>query len=130
MLGLYIHIPFCRKICSYCDFYKMVVSDELKSKFFDYLIKDFNLLDDGVSNVNTIYIGGGTPSSVKLELLERLFIELKKRINLDKIIEFTTALVVKNDYNSFEKHHIVAKRDPRAWFPFINIYNIFKYIFY
>lgn len=34
----------------------------------------------------------------------------------DKIIEFTTALVVKNDYNSFEKHHIVAKRDPRAWF--------------
>ena len=34
----------------------------------------------------------------------------------DKIIEFATALVVKNDYNSFEKHHIVAKRDPRAWF--------------
>lgn len=89
MLGLYIHIPFCRKICSYCDFYKMVVSDELKSKFFDYLIKDFNLLDDGVSNVNTIYIGGGTPSSVKLELLERLFIELNKRIDLEKIIEFT-----------------------------------------
>ena len=34
----------------------------------------------------------------------------------DKIIEFATALDVKNDYNSFEKHHIVAKRDPRAWF--------------
>ena len=34
----------------------------------------------------------------------------------DKIIEFATALVVKNDYNSFERHHIVAKRDPRAWF--------------
>ena len=48
----------------------------------------------------------------------------------DKIIEFATALVVKIDYNSFEKHHIVAKRDPRACFPIINIYNIFKYIFY
>lgn len=89
MLGLYIHIPFCRKICSYCDFYKMVVSDELKSKFFDYLIKDFNLLDDGVSKVNTIYIGGGTPSSVRLDLLEKLFLELNKRIDLEKIVEFT-----------------------------------------
>lgn len=89
MLGLYIHIPFCRKICSYCDFYKMVVSDELKSKFFDYLIKDFNLLDDGVSKVDTIYIGGGTPSSVRLDLLEKLFLELNKRIDLEKIVEFT-----------------------------------------
>ena len=89
MLGLYIHIPFCRKICSYCDFYKMVVSDKFKIKFFDYLIKEFSLLDDNVSNVDTIYIGGGTPSCVDLELLEKLFIALKKRIDLTRIKEFT-----------------------------------------
>ena len=41
----------------------------------------------------------------------------------DKIIEFATALVVKNDYNSFEKHHIVAKRDPRAWFSRIILFK-------
>ena len=89
MLGLYIHIPFCRKICSYCDFYKMVVSDEFKIKFFNYLIKEFSLLDNTVSNVDTIYIGGGTPSSVNLELLENLFVALENRIDLTKIKEFT-----------------------------------------
>ena len=89
MLGLYIHIPFCRKICSYCDFYKMVVSDKFKIKFFDYLIKEFSLLDNTVSNVDTIYIGGGTPSSVNLELLENLFVALENRIDLTKIKEFT-----------------------------------------
>lgn len=89
MLGLYIHIPFCRKICSYCDFYKMVVSDDFKVKFFEYMIKEFSLLDNSVSNVDTIYIGGGTPSSVSLELLEKLFITLEKRIDLTKIKEFT-----------------------------------------
>ena len=94
MLGLYIHIPFCRKICSYCDFYKMVVSDEFKIKFFNYLIKEFSLLDDNVSNVDTIYIGGGTPSCVDLELLEKLFIALKKRIDLTRRSNRIIVLVI------------------------------------
>ena len=77
MLGLYIHIPFCRKICSYCDFYKMVVSDDFKVKFFEYLIKEFSLLDNSVSNVDTIYVGGGTPSSLS-NLQLNFFFDLLK----------------------------------------------------
>ena len=40
MRGIYIHIPFCRKICNYCDFYKMVVSDGFKKEYINYLIED------------------------------------------------------------------------------------------
>ena len=40
MLGLYIHIPFCRHICHYCDFYKMVASDSFKSKYIKLLLEE------------------------------------------------------------------------------------------
>ena len=39
-IGLYIHIPFCNKVCPYCDFHKMVASDNLKEKYIKALIKE------------------------------------------------------------------------------------------
>lgn len=91
MKGIYIHIPFCRKICNYCDFYKMVVSEKMKSEFIDYLLLDLDLtikkysLDD----VDTIYIGGGTPSSLPINLLEKLFTALLGAFELKNLREFT-----------------------------------------
>ena len=64
--ALYIHIPFCDHICIYCDFYKMIAKDDTKHKYVNYLVKelnkrfDMNMLDD----LETIYIGGGTPSNL------------------------------------------------------------------
>ena len=57
MEGIYIHIPFCKKICNYCDFYKMVVSDSYKEKYIDYLIKDLKntISKYNVKKINTIY---------------------------------------------------------------------------
>ena len=80
MRGIYVHIPFCRKICNYCDFYKMVVSEKTQSEFTDYLLKDLkNTIEKySVKDIDTIYIGGGTPSSLPLYLLEKVF---KKRHN-------------------------------------------------
>ncbi len=91
MKGIYIHIPFCRKICNYCDFYKMVVSDKFKSEYVDYLIKDLELTfeKNNIEKVDTIYIGGGTPSSLPLNLLEKLFQTLLRKIELSKLEEFT-----------------------------------------
>ena len=89
--GLYIHIPFCDHICAYCDFKKMIAKDELKDAYIDALLLELeyrynnNLLGD----IQTIYIGGGTPSSLSFDLLEKLLNKLKELINLDKIVEFT-----------------------------------------
>ena len=89
MKAIYIHIPFCSHICSYCDFYKMVAKDELKSKYIDYLIKELEMKKKYLNDIETIYIGGGTPSSLSLEKIEKLLQALNKNINIEKITEFT-----------------------------------------
>lgn len=86
-LGLYIHIPFCRKICPYCDFFKMVASSDYQDKYIDYLIKDLNRID---ATLDTVYIGGGTPSSLSINNLDRLLNAIAKKINSVK--EFTIEL--------------------------------------
>jgi len=72
--GLYIHIPFCDAICVYCDFVKMVRSDDTKHAYMTTLLSHLDTVD--FTDVDTVYIGGGTPSSVAIDdllaLLSRL----------------------------------------------------------
>ena len=83
----YIHIPFCKKICSYCDFCKVFYNEQLVDK---YLISLENEIDSLYKNevLDTIYIGGGTPSSLNLNQLERLF-NIINKLNKSKNIEYT-----------------------------------------
>lgn len=87
--NLYIHIPFCHKVCTYCDFYKMVAKYEVKEKFISYLIKELELKKHFLLNLRTIYIGGGTPTALGLALLEKLLIYLNQFIDLNVLQEFT-----------------------------------------
>jgi oxygen-independent coproporphyrinogen III oxidase len=69
--GLYIHIPFCDAICVYCDFVKMVRSDDTKHSYMKQLLRHLDAVD--FTDVDTVYIGGGTPTSVALsDLLDVL----------------------------------------------------------
>lgn len=83
----YIHIPFCEKICSYCDFCKIFYNEKKVEQYLDELEVEINSLYNN-EILETIYIGGGTPSSLNLEQLERLFLILEV-FNRDKNIEFT-----------------------------------------
>ncbi|MFA7076386.1 MAG: radical SAM family heme chaperone HemW [Candidatus Izemoplasmatales bacterium] len=87
--GLYIHIPFCDQICTYCDFAKMVANDDLKTEYIRSLLREIEYYSDLAEKCETIYIGGGTPSSLELDLLEAFLQELSLTVNFDKIIEFT-----------------------------------------
>ena len=87
--ALYIHIPFCDHICLYCDFYKMIASSVKQNEYINYLIKEIELRKDYLSNVETIYIGGGTPSILSQANIRKLFNKLKQYIDLDEIKEFT-----------------------------------------
>jgi len=85
---IYIHIPFCRSFCTYCDFYSEVAGrcrskeDALKQevlfeKFADALVNEISLRADEISDeVNTLYIGGGTPSVLPLRVFERVLSSL------------------------------------------------------
>ena len=63
MLGIYIHIPFCKSKCPYCDFYSMRCNDELMDRYLSALVDDIRETSAGVTEaVDTVYFGGGTPS--------------------------------------------------------------------
>lgn len=85
--SVYIHIPFCKNICSYCDFCKNFYNEELVKKYLTSLKYE---IKENYNNevIKTLYIGGGTPSSLSFDNLKLLFNSLKL-IKLDKNLEFT-----------------------------------------
>ncbi len=70
--SVYIHIPFCKCICSYCDFCKVYYNEKWSTKYLDALKKEITkrYMDE---EIKTIYIGGGTPSSLSISELKKLF---------------------------------------------------------
>jgi oxygen-independent coproporphyrinogen III oxidase len=85
MAGLYIHIPFCKQACSYCDFY-FSTKQQLRQPFVDALVNeihDFEHTPFSGETVNTIYIGGGTPSLLDEYQLSQIFEALKQTFQLD-----------------------------------------------
>ena len=85
--SIYIHIPFCNNICSYCDFCKIYYKEDLALKYLEALKYE---IDKRYNKeiVNTLYIGGGTPSSLSKNALNKLF-KIIKNIKLNKDYEFT-----------------------------------------
>lgn len=83
----YIHIPFCKSICSYCDFCKILYDVADRDKYLDSLKKE---IKQNYKNeiLNTIYIGGGSPSSLSVHELKKLF-EIIDIFNLSDKCEFT-----------------------------------------
>lgn len=94
MISVYIHIPFCTNICSYCDFSKMYYNKENVSKYLNSLEKEIKQRYNN-ELVKTIYIGGGTPSSLNIKELEKLF-EIIKIFKLTDDCEFTIEANVEN----------------------------------
>ena len=70
--SVYIHIPFCRSICSYCDFCKMYYDEKVADKYLDALFLECKDNYNG-EKLNTLYIGGGTPSTLSNTNFEKLF---------------------------------------------------------
>jgi len=91
-LGIYVHIPYCQQKCHYCDFLSFDGCDE--SEYESYalaLVKEIGMAKDSFSNhkVDTIFIGGGTPSIFPLPLMQKIVQALYESFNLDKDAEFT-----------------------------------------
>lgn len=90
MAGVYIHIPFCKKICGYCDFYR-ITGTELLSGYTDALVKEMTMRNDYLSGepVDTIYIGGGTPSVLPPQMLEKIMNGIRAVFSVDSKAEIT-----------------------------------------
>ncbi len=73
MQAIYIHIPFCRRICAYCDFPREYANPDKQSAYIDALFIELDAHAERIRDAGYLYIGGGTPSALPLRLLRRLF---------------------------------------------------------
>ena len=89
--GIYIHTPFCRVKCMYCDFYSVADKDFEMPSFFDALLKEIELCETDTNNwtIDTIFIGGGTPSLTDPRHIEKLIRTLESKFDLSNVTEFT-----------------------------------------
>lgn len=83
----YVHIPFCSHICYYCDFAKVLMTGQPVEDYIDELLKEYDSYD--ISSLKTLYIGGGTPSVLPADQLEKLLTHLTKTLDLEELEEFT-----------------------------------------
>ncbi len=85
--AVYIHIPFCASICTYCDFAKVLKNEKWIDAYLKALKQEIKINYQG-EIINTLYIGGGTPSTLSLQQLETLF-NILKIFKLSKNVEIT-----------------------------------------
>ena len=90
MKGLYVHIPFCIKKCAYCDFNSMSAPDSVRKSYVDALISEMSEYKG--TAVDTVYIGGGTPTVLDAELLEKVIKNIKSNFVLLPETEFTVEM--------------------------------------
>ena len=86
-ISLYIHIPFCKQKCFYCDFPSYASIDHLREDYVEALCKEIKEKDIK-NNIKSIFIGGGTPSHLSAKEIEKL-LKVINELNLDENIEFT-----------------------------------------
>lgn len=90
MAGVYLHIPFCKKLCFYCDFYH-IISPSDTSEFVNAVISEISLRKEylGSEKVDTIYLGGGTPSVFSLKDLDAIMDSVRKAFSVEENNEIT-----------------------------------------
>ncbi len=89
MAGIYVHIPFCKSRCIYCDFYSTLLLD-YRDAYVNSLCQEFKIRKDEThEKISTIYIGGGTPSVLTYDQLEKIFSSIYDVFKVDESPEVT-----------------------------------------
>lgn len=91
-MELYIHIPYCRQKCRYCDFSSYAGQESTMARYVDALLKEAEAMSAGAAgqSISTVFLGGGTPSILPAVLLSKLLHGLHRRFDIPAGIEFTT----------------------------------------
>ena len=90
MAGIYIHIPFCKTRCIYCDFYSTTLS-EFKGRYIQTLCRELEIRRDYLQGapIETIYLGGGTPSQLTQEDFLQIFETIERVYGMKQVREIT-----------------------------------------
>ena len=104
-IGIYIHIPFCKKKCDYCDFISFSDKDKKIEEYINAIIKEIGQ-QKIKSKITTIYIGGGTPSYIDSKLIKEIIAEIKKKnvdSNAEITIEVNPGTITKNKLEDYKE---------------------------
>jgi oxygen-independent coproporphyrinogen-3 oxidase len=88
-LSLYVHVPFCTDRCTYCAFATLADRPSLHGELVEALVREYDRLPTRPAELNTIYIGGGTPGLLSLALLDRLLEAIRARTPIRSTAEIT-----------------------------------------
>ena len=90
MAGIYIHIPFCKQRCNYCAFYSSTLYN-IKEEYADAVCKELLMRKEYIKGeeINTIYFGGGTPSTLPTTLLQKICDTIYKNYSVCSNAEVT-----------------------------------------
>lgn len=87
--GIYVHFPFCKRKCFYCHFTKFNYEKGLVDKYLNYLVKEIQLRSNPNYKIDTIYLGGGSPSLLNEEQLLMIMSAIYKYFNIENNAEIT-----------------------------------------
>lgn len=99
--GIYIHIPFCMNKCNYCDFLSFKSNEEERKKYVDYILKEIDLYPK--YEYDTVYLGGGTPSLLNCEDVERIIKKLNIKAGAEITLEVNPKTVNLEKLKGFKK---------------------------
>ncbi len=103
-LGLYLHIPFCKRKCAYCDFYSAVFTEELTEKYVEVLKREIKQWGGKISRpIDTVYLGGGTPSLLNSRLPDLLG-TVKQNFDVINNAEITLEINPQNNIETILKN--------------------------
>lgn len=88
-IGIYIHIPFCMQKCFYCDFISFCKKKEYELRYVEALKKEIVSKSNNKIHVDTIYIGGGTPSVISEDLIYEILDNVRNSFTIEDDAEIT-----------------------------------------
>ena len=110
-LGIYMHIPFCKRKCAYCDFISFSDKTELIEKYVLALEKEIDKCNINKDNykIKTIYFGGGTPSFIESKYIVEILENAKRKFNISKTAEITIEInpgtITEEKLNKLDKYY-------------------------
>ena len=106
-LGLYIHIPFCQKKCNYCDFYSVVPTEDTRKRYIESLVAEIKKWGERTARpIDTMYIGGGTPSLLSEAELSAILGAVRNGFNLLDNAEITVEVNPGDNLENFLKYAV------------------------
>lgn len=110
-LGLYVHIPFCKRKCKYCDFISFACEENVYERYINALKNEIKVVSKNIMStiheVDTIYVGGGTPSLIDAkyieEIIETIYQNIKVAGNAEVTIEVNPGTVTREKLEVYKK---------------------------